>query len=89
MNDKGSQRCESNNATKAGIPWKYNSLKCDQDVLVFFNGGNILKLESLLSKAWAIEGEPGSNPSLNPKSSRPKPNSDPFVVFTGSTDKEW
>ena len=38
--------------------WKHNSLKFDQDVLAFFDGGNRLKLESLLSKAWAIVEEP-------------------------------
>ena len=71
--------------------WKQNLLKFDQDVLVFFDGGNRLKSESLLSKAWATEEELRSNPSLNPKSCRPKPDSDPFVVSTGSTSdgKEW
>ena len=69
--------------------WKHNSLKFDQDLLAFFDGGNWLKSKLLLSKAWATEEEPWSNPSLNPKSCRPKPNSDPLVVFTGSTGKEW
>ena len=54
--------------------WKHKFLKFDQDVLVFFDGGNRLKSESLLSKAWPTEEEPRSNLSLNPKSCRPKPN---------------
>ena len=66
----------SDGVAQVAFRWKHNLLKIDQDVLVFFNGGNRLKSESLLSKAWATEEEPRSNPSLNPKSCQPKPNSD-------------
>ena len=38
--------------------WKHNYLKFDHDVLAFFDGGNRLKSELLLSKAWATEEEP-------------------------------
>ena len=37
--------------------WKHNYLKFDHDVLAFFDGGNRLKSELLLSKAWATEEE--------------------------------
>ena len=76
---------------EVAFSWKHNSLKFDQDVLAFLDGGNRLKSVSMSSKAWATEEEPRSSPSLNPKSCQPKPNSDPFVVSTGSTSdgKEW
>ena len=38
--------------------WKHNSLKFDQDVLAFLDGGNKLKSVSMSSKAWATEEEP-------------------------------
>ena len=37
---------------------RHNSLKSDQDVLAFFGGGPILKLESSYKQSWAIEDEP-------------------------------
>ena len=63
---------------KVVFKWRHISSKFDQDVLIFFNGGYKLKSEesSSLTKFWAIEEEPKSNPSLKvepiPKSSRPK-----------------
>ena len=66
---------------KVAFKWKQNSLKFDQDFLAFFDGGNRLKSVSMLSKAWATKEEPKTNPSLNPKSCQPKPNSDPFIWY--------
>ncbi|KAL0009377.1 hypothetical protein SO802_010879 [Lithocarpus litseifolius] len=57
---------------------RHISSEFDQDVLIFFEGGYKLKSEesSSLTKFWAIEKEPKSNPSLKvepiPKSGRPK-----------------
>ena len=43
---------------EVAFKWKHNYLKFDHDVLAFFDGGNRLKSELLLSKAWATEEEP-------------------------------
>ena len=92
MQKKSNGNSEEETCFKVVFRWRHISSKFDQDVLIFFNGGYKLKSEesSSLTKFWAIEEEPKSNPSLKvepiPISGRPKRKSDPYdVILFGSS----
>ena len=87
MQKKSNGNSEEETCFKVVFRWRHISSKFNQDVLIFFDGGYKLKSEesSSLTKFWAIEEEPKSNPSLKvesiPKSDRPKCKSDPYDVI--------
>ena len=62
-------------------------MKFDQEVLIFFDCGYELKLESSFTEGWASEEEPKINPCPTVKAN-PIPKSDPLVTSIGSPESD-